>query len=324
MFDAAGVTKEWVVKKIRHTWLAMMTVLVGITLFAGFNQADRPHSLELTLRAPESNADVRSRYTQQLIVLALEKTRAEYGDYSLSFTEPRNTAQTIEALKAHRYHNFVAKLSFDPQLESAGLARGNIDIDLDMTGYRVCFTRSALLPSLSRVGSLQELAVFSHGQGQGWADVAILKANGLKVKDEADYEHLFRMVSAAEVDLFCRGVTEIVEEMRSHSELPNLVIEPELLLYYPLPRFLYVNSQDKDLLERLEKGLALARQDGSWMRLWLENYAESIESLNLSKRRVVPLTNPLVKALPEFEKRKPAIPVLSLFDLDSSSANSVR
>lgn len=310
--------------KIRQKWLAMMIVLLGISVFASFNQADRFHSFALTLRAPESNADVRSRYTQQLIVLALEKTRAEYGDYSLSFTEPLNTARTIDALKAGRYHNFVAKLSYDPQLEKQGLSRGELDLDLDMTGYRVCFTRSALLPALAKVTSLPALSHFSHGQGQGWIDVSILTANGLMVKEEADYEHLFRMVSGAEVDLFCRGVTEIVEEMRSHSELPNLVIEPELLLYYPLPRFLYVNSQDKDLLERLEKGLALARQDGSWMRLWLENYAESIESLNLSKRRVVPLTNPLVKALPEFEKRKPAIPVLSLFDLDSSSANSVR
>lgn len=323
MFDARKMAKEWAVIKIRHKWLALMVILIGVSVFAGFNQASRFSSLELTLRAPESDADVRSRYTQQLIVLALEKTRAEFGDYSLSFTEPLNTAQTIAALKARHYRNFVAKLSYDPQLETDGLSRNNLDIDLDTTGYRVCFTRRALLPALSHVGSLQALSTFSHGQGQGWIDVAILTANGLKVREESHYEDLFKLVSAGEIDLFCRGVNEIVDEMRSHSNLPNLVIEPELLLYYPLPRFLYVNSKDKWLLKRLEKGIALAQEDGSWMRLWLENYAESIESLNLSKRRVLSLENPLVKTLPGFEKRKPAIPVLSLFDLDNSSAHSL-
>ncbi len=301
---------------VRHRHLGVAVIAVCLLFASVFFWKESPVEMRFTLRSPESAADVRGRYTQQLLLLALEKTRPEFGDYAVSFTPPMNTARAIAALKKHHYDNFIAKLSYDPLLEQAGLTRGQTDIDLDITGYRVCFTRKALLPELAKITSLESLRRFTHGQGQGWADVQILKANGFTVRENSEYENLFKMAAAGSVDLFCRGVTEVADEMRAHGDIPDLVIEPELLLYYPLPRYLYVNNMDKTALRRIEKGIDLARQDGSWMRLWLENYADSLELVNIAHRRRLVLENPLLQGLAQTNQRTPAIPVLSLFGVE--------
>ena len=52
------------------------------------------------------------------------------------------------------------------------------------------------------------------------------------------------------------------------------------------------------------------------MRLWLENYADSLELVNIAHRRRLVLENPLLQGLAQTNQRTPAIPVLSLFGVE--------
>ena len=247
-----------------------------------------------TYRPGETAADVRTAYTTALLELALEKTRAQYGDFQLVAAPAMNTARALAELKKGSHPNFMLKMSYNPELEAAGMLRGKLDVDLDIIGYRACFTRTSLLPSLAQVQNLAQLKQFSHGQGSGWVDTQILEANGFNVVSVGQYESLFRMVASGRFDLFCRGINELAGEWRAYRQLPGLAVEPSLLLYYPLPRFFYANPRDADGLKRVEEGVRIALADGSLQRLWLHYFGPSVTFAKPAQRRLFRLHNPLL------------------------------
>ena len=247
-----------------------------------------------TYRIGETTQDVRGAYTKALLTLALEKTRPQYGDFRLDATPAMNSARAMRELKKGSFPNFMLKMSYIPDLEQAGMLRGKLDVDLDIIGYRACFTRSELLPALAKVHNLAQLQQFSHGQGAGWVDTQILKDNGFDVVSVGQYESLFRMVATGRFDLFCRGLNELEEEWQSHRQLAGLKVEPNLMLYYPLPRFFYANPRDADGLKRVEEGVQLALADGSLQRLWSSHFGPSVAFAKPAQRRLFRLTNPLL------------------------------
>ncbi len=247
-----------------------------------------------TYRPGETAQDMRSAYTTALLALALEKTRADYGDYRLDPAPAMNTVQALQALKKGSYPNFMLMMSYIPGLEQAGMLRGRLDVDLDVIGYRVCFTRRALLPALAGVHDLAQLKGFSHGQGAGWIDTLILQDNGFTVVTVEQYAELFPQVASGHFDLFCRGINELAEEWQTYRQLAGLAVEPNLMLYYPLPRFFYANPQDAAGLTRVEAGVALALADGSLQRLWQAYFGPSVAFAKPAQRRLFRLTNPML------------------------------
>jgi ABC-type amino acid transport substrate-binding protein len=111
----------------------------------------------------------------------------------------------------------------------------------------------------------------------------------------SEYESLFRMIEAGRVDIFPRGIGEIFEELgtREHS-LSNVIIEPDLLLYYPWPYYFFVNKDNTALAERLENGLLKMIDDGSFDEIFWRFHGEAIGRARLDERRIIRLTNPLL------------------------------
>lgn len=285
---------QFVSRAGRAAWI--VGCWIAPCLVAGSVPAATPVTV-VTYRAAESALDRRNDYTIAVLKLALDKTRDEYGDYVLQPSLPMNTARARQALLNNSYENFIVKFSYDQGLERAGLVRGGFEPDLDITSYRICFTRRTLLPELSQIGSLQALRPFSHGQGSGWQDVTILRYNGFAVQEVGQYESLFKMVASGRFDLFCRGINEAMLEQQSHPEINELALDSHLLLYYPLPRFFYTNSRYSALLKRVDRGLEQAFVDGDLQKLWLSFYADSIHAAQVDRRHLLVLQNPGLEAL---------------------------
>lgn len=254
-------------------------------------------AIEVTYRAAESRLDRRNDYTVAVLRLALEKTRQEYGDFVMHPAPSMNTTRARQEIQKGHYPNFIVKFSYDPALEQLGLRRGRFEPDLDITSYRVCFTAQPRLATLAQVQTLTLLRHFSHGQGNGWQDVGILRDNGFEVTEIGQYESLFKMVASGRFDLFCRGVNEAWSEWMAHAQVKQLALEPTILLYYPLPRFFYVNPRDAQLLERVDLGLQRAFDDGSLIRLWWQYYGPELQSAGLASRHLFYLENPAIWSL---------------------------
>ena len=249
-------------------------------------------------RAPFSEGDKHHVYSTELLRLALEKTRKEYGDFTLRPIPPRNYARAVKAAVDNAYPNLMIETSYEQALtHHAKLDFINFPMDLGVLGYRVCFINPKLKASGKEITTLDQLRQYNFVHGVGWADTLIFRHNGLKVQEIEYYDGIFLMVIGGRVDFFCRGVNEILGEMEQFSELKELTIDDQFLLVYPLPRFFYLNRANTLAKERIGLGLQRAYADGSLQALWKENFLPSLALVGLKQRKVIRLENPLLDEL---------------------------
>jgi len=248
-----------------------------------------------TYRSSESVADSRYDYDTALLNLALEKTQSEFGPYALVASPAMNFSRAILLAQRNTLPNFMIKLSYAN--EGYGLSYVPFPVDLGIVGYRVCFTAKSNLQRVAKIRSIADLKEMSFGVGIGWADVDVLRSQNFDVVQVALYESLFRMTAIGRLDLFCRGVNEFLDEWNTNKNTENFAYDKTMAIHYPLPRFFFTNEKNTLAVERFEKGLKIAYNDGSLLSLWREHYKESIQFANLPARRIFKLSNPTLKDL---------------------------
>lgn len=247
--------------------------------------------LIVTLTAPESKSDPRQAYNFKLIKLALDAT-ARGEDYDIQLSQPMNTARALVELSRNSLPNLLVMTTFNNDFLDKGIDYVRIPVDFGVTGYRICFVSPSARNAFSQIGTLDELKAFNIGQGVGWADVSILRHNGLKVTEVASYESLFNMVAANRIDLFCRGINELAPEFKKHQSIQNLDYDTHIVLAYALPRFFFSNKNNSEALRRIEAGMQIAYKNGSMKKLWLEEFREALVFANLPKRKILYLSTP--------------------------------
>lgn len=89
--------------------------------------------------SPESERDLRTLYGQQLLQLALEKTRDSFGDYELRPAPPMSRTRLRQVLQYNLYPNLLAIDSFPRPEGSHDLDYVRFPVDLGILGYRICF-----------------------------------------------------------------------------------------------------------------------------------------------------------------------------------------
>ena len=248
----------------------------------------------ITYRSPESDKDERQKYNYAVLRLALEKTKADYGDYKLVPSGMMNNIRAIDTLRNHTRENFFVKLSYESEFPDF-MEYIRFPVDLGIVGKRVCFISPNAKQRLSDKPNLEELKTFTHGQGKGWLDVKVLKHNGFIVEVVNIYDNKFYMVANNRFDFFCRGVNELKSEYEKFGGIENLDFDRTFAFVYPLPRFFYTHRANKDAIKRVTEGIMRAYKDGSLIKLWHAYYQESVEFSELHKRVKFHLNNPSVK-----------------------------
>jgi ABC-type amino acid transport substrate-binding protein len=247
---------------------------------------------------PEAYANNTPNYEVSVLKLALDKTLKEYGPYELKPAPKINVNRSLQSIKANTFTNYFASLGYNENYGSPDeITYVRFPVDLGVLSYRTCFVPQESLAKIQKINTLDELRKLSMGQGRGWVDGAILKHNGFEVVEIEPYPNLFKMVAAHRLDLFCRGSNEIKEEYERWGETEGLSYDRHLLIYYPMPIFFYTNSQNKQAVARVTKGLYKAYADGSLMKLWRVHHQASVDFAELDKRKVFRLENPLVKSI---------------------------
>lgn len=258
----------------------------------------------VSIRSPESMGDKRDTYTTALIKLILNKTSPTYGPYRLvnipSMTRPRS----IYAAEIQMYPNLILQDNYQDRFSKDGhLTYVEFPTELGMTGHRICFVNPAIKEKIAKVSSIEELKKYSIGQGVGWADSLILQSAGFKVSEIANYDGIFKMVASGRIDLFCRGINELLSEYETFKKLEGLTVDESFLLKYPLPRFFLTNKDNKILINRIREGLQIAYADGSLLELWHNYNDTAISFAKIKQRRVFNLPNPLLGDLSrDYEK----------------------
>ncbi len=239
--------------------------------------------------------DLRYAYRIELLQLALDKTTESYGGYKLQpFTDGITQGRGVSLLKQGNFVN-VAFLPTNVEREHELLAV-KIPILRGILGYRVLLVHRQDVNRFKELESVKMLSErFLAGFGAHWADMAILEANGLRVEGVSRYESLLEMLNAHRFEYFPRGINEAWNEIaKYHAQFPNIVVEPEIALYYPYPVYFFVSRNNPNLAARLEAGLTTAISDGSFKALFEKYHQHLFEQANLKQRKVFVLKNPFL------------------------------
>lgn len=182
-----------------------------------------------------------------------------------------------------------------------------IPVDKGLAGYRVMLIRKEDIPLFATIRTLDELRQFSFGLGLGWSGVDMLKNSGFKVITGSSYDGLFAMLLHQRFDAFARGAVEILDEYDARNKImPDLYIEPNIILYYPLPMYFWVVKTDngKQLAVRVEKGMWMMINDGRYDRIVEEYQGEKIARLKLNQRNIFTINNPLLVPETPFSNKR--------------------
>lgn len=245
---------------------------------------------------PESSLDVRYLYQWEILQTALEKTKARWGPYEMVPSERMTERRQAFELEHATGKLTVMYLSTTPDFEKT-LVPVRIPVDRNLGGYCVFLIRKQDQQRFNEIQSLAGLRHFTYGLGLGWIDVGILRANGLKVVTGSSYDGLFEMLDAGRFDTFLRGAVEVLDEYDQRKRaMPNLAIEENLILYYPLPMYFWFtrNEAGRRLAARTDEGMRMMIDDGTYDAIFDKYQRGKIERLRLKERRIIRIENPNV------------------------------
>ncbi|GIU13235.1 MULTISPECIES: transporter substrate-binding domain-containing protein [unclassified Shewanella] len=251
-------------------------------------------------------SDSRFQYRIALLNLVLDKTATKYGPAKLEPLEQVVT-QSRGLVMLQENEIDVVFLATTKQREQEFLPV-RVPIMRGILGLRVLLIHKDNIDRFAAFGrsdvNSAELGSFEQFKQQfeagfvfHWADMAILDSNNIAVQKQPTYQNLFAMLNAKRFDYFPRGVNEAWREQRENSaRYPDLVIEKQIALHYEYPVYFFVNKDNQLLAQRLEEGLSLALNDGSFKQLFLKHHKAQIKQAQLPLRRLFHLDNPTLPA----------------------------
>ncbi|TCI02515.1 hypothetical protein EZV61_14270 [Corallincola luteus] len=226
--------------------------------------------------------------------MALDNTADQYGPAkAVAFNQKVNEARGLRLLEQGK-----VDVAFVPTNRERELRFQSVKFPVlgGLLGYRILLIHQESQDKFSRVENIDQLRDnMIAGFGLHWADMQILYSNQIPVIGHPEYEELFNMVEQRRVDYFPRGLNEAWQEIeRFKGQHPGLAVEQHLALYYPFPRYFYVNSSDDALAKRLLAGLKIAKTNGSFEKHFFEAFGEWIHLAQLKDRKVIHLNNPFL------------------------------
>lgn len=227
-----------------------------------------------------------------LFSLALEQT-PEYGAYKVTRSPEMGQGRVLRELEQPQSTLVdIANVATSNERED-NLRSIPIPIDGGLLGLRVCVVLRESLPMFEGIKTLSDLqqSGIRIGQGTHWPDSPILQASGIPVITHSRYEILFRMLENHRFECFARGVSEVVFDLELEEDI-DFIIEPDLLIAYPMPSYFFVSRANHEVAQRIQLGIERAIHDGSFGQFLEQYYGNAVDKLNLDSRHIIVLDNP--------------------------------
>ncbi|WP_394222458.1 hypothetical protein [Alteromonas gracilis] len=276
------------------TTLAILTFLVddasALTPFTKTNL--NAEAIKIVKR---SELDYQSHaYYSQLLELALSKASGDRESFALVETEG-NLVQERVLRELSQGGEIDVFWTVTSKLREQQAIPVRVPLLNGIMGYRVSLIRQASLATFNNIRIGQQFKRLVGGQGHDWPDFKILEHNGFLTLGTSNYDVIIELLKVGRVDYFPRALHEAVVEAEALNN-KAIIIEPKFIMYYPSYIFFFVSTSKPELAQRIEKGLRIAKQDGSFDLLF-ERYMDFdriSNYLNLSNRELIMLHNPLL------------------------------
>jgi hypothetical protein len=253
-------------------------------------QTNHP-TLHINIPKPEKSSLAHGQYFAKLLELALQKTQYTDGNFQLAQAQENFTSNRLiaELIRDHGKINVI--WTSTSKIREQELLPIKVSIVRGLNSFRIFLIRKEDQERFHRVHSLDDLAQLRAGQGAQWPDTTVMINNHLPVVGAAQSDLLFDMLLNKRFEYFPRGLYEIWGEQKLYAH-KDLIIEDSLMLHYPAPIYFFVNKKNTALAERIERGLRIAMQDGSFELLFFSvpGFKRGYEELQHSPRLTLQLT----------------------------------
>lgn len=240
---------------------------------------------------PLDGLEQRNAYPLAVLRLALDKAGSDLAPEP----SPHSMAQSRALWELEQGREIDLLWSMTSRERERRLRPIRIPLDKGLYGWRVALVKRQARNPLAGIERPAQLARLRAGQGHDWPDSRILAHNQLPVVTSASYPSLFRMLEAGRFEYFPRSLLEIREEAE-RPENAGLMVDSHLLLHYPTALYFFVGKHDEALARQLETGLEAALADGSFEALFQRHFASSLARLQVHRRLLIELRNPLLPA----------------------------
>jgi hypothetical protein len=160
-------------------------------------------------------------------------------------------------------------------------------------GHRLLVIPQKQAERFANINSVRQLQQMTIGIPATWADADLFRHNDFNVSEKGSLDDLFMRLLNQEFDYIALGANEIESIFAQFSgEKAGLLLEPTILIYYPLPLVFYIHSDRQDLVSIIESGLTTAIANGKHESLFEEHHPNLINRLALRTRTTFRLTNP--------------------------------
>jgi hypothetical protein len=242
-------------------------------------------TIHLYLPKPEKSSLAHGQYFAKLLELALQKTQPTDGNFKLEQLQENFTSNRLMAELMRDDGKINIIWTSTSKIREQELLPIKVSIVRGLNSFRIFLIRKEDQERFHRVHSLDDLRELRAGQGAQWPDTAVMINNRLPVVSAAQSDLLFDMLASKRFEYFPRGLYEIWGEQELNA-YRDIIIEDSLMLHYPAPIYFFVNKNNKALAERIERGLHMAIQDGSFEQLFfsIPSFKQGYEELQHSTR----------------------------------------
>ena len=243
---------------------------------------------------PSDELDLIKTYNNDLLKLALEKTKTKYGDYRIVPSERQLTQR--EALKSlNNTQLAVVVPTMTDRYREQVFIPVRVPLYKGLFGVRLMMINNSDADRLNSISDVAQAKNYTFGQGFDWPDTNVLKHNGYTVAEYRAKDELFEALYKGEYDFFPRSVAEIWQELEENREL-KFGVADGFYFYYPTAVYFFVakNMKGAELSKRLTEGLEMAIADGSFDEIFQKSMKTFLDRAKLDGKTVIRLENNLL------------------------------
>lgn len=236
---------------------------------------------------PQSEKDMRVNYKLEVIKTALTLTEKEFGAFRITSTAPpMKRKRALGEMKTGDLINVYFGPAKPLWMKNTTVIR--IPIRRGILSYRLLLINRLDLPMFSKIHTVEQLKKLEAGLQVGWATTELFNKNGFEIVRAFSYDGLFYMLDSNRFNYIPRGVHEIFDELDSRkAELKNVIVEPNIALYFPTKTYTYVSPRESRLALRIEKGYRMMLANGGFRKIFNKYYLDDIKKARLNERRLI-------------------------------------
>ena len=266
-------------------------------------QNSKPDTLHVDFWSGNRSA-IRQVYERDVLEAVLRATKEEYGLWEIKETKTEYPGNQESKVFTEKQHDLFVTVAGNQKFNEGDVIRIAKPIAKNLLGYRIPIIHSKKTDQLKKAFDRNELKNLVHGIPKTWSDATIFRFNDYKVSEEGDFDDIFKRLDAGNFDYTTFGANEVMSIYKKRaSEFEALVIEKNIMFFYPFPLVFYVNPEKAYLAKRIKKGLEKIEENGVLDSIFDKYFKTITKDLNLKERQIIPLQNPLIPD--EFSSLKP-------------------